>query len=318
MPSPSRCLTAGDAFALVRDLAVQPTSSPRVGLELEWLTYAVDDRTRRVSLAELEPVCSRLDGRLPCDSGLTLEPGGQVEISTRPFDAVGDAIDAARTDAAVLRAALADHGIDMVAAGLDRDRAPERILDTARYRAMQTYFDATGAAGRTMMCNTASMQINVDVVGDPRDAWQAAHAVAASLANGHGDSCPNRRDVWTRIDATRTAPVGGTDPGEAWAAYAMAARVMFIRVSADDCVPILDRTTLADWIARGHPLGWPTESDVLEHLTTLFPPVRPRGFLELRTIDALDDGTWPAVAELAVSMLLDGPARRDLLEDACR
>ena len=269
-------------------------------------------------MAEIEPVFSRLNGHLPCHSGLTLEPGGQVEISTRPFDAIDDAIDAARTDAAVLRTTLADHGIDMVATGLDRERMPLRILDTARYRAMQTYFDSAGFAGRTMMCNTASMQINIDVDGDARDAWQAAHAVATLLGDQHGGPCPNRREIWACIDATRTSAVGGSEPGDAWATYALAARVMFIRSSADDCIPILDGTTLADWVEHGHPLGWPTEADVLEHLTTLFPPVRPRGFLELRTIDALDDATWPVVAELAVSMLLDGPARRDLLEHACR
>jgi glutamate--cysteine ligase len=81
---------------------------------------------------------------------------------------------------------------------------------------------------------------------------------------------------------------------------------------------VLEGMTLCDWLERGNDLGWPTEADVLEHLTTLFPPVRPRGFLELRTLDALDDDRWPAVAEMAVSLLLDGPARRELLEHACR
>jgi len=318
VPSPTRCLTAGDVFTFVRDLAIQPTSSPRVGLELEWLTYPAADRARRISLAELEPVVARLNGRLPCHSSLTVEPGGQLEISTRPFDSVGDAIDAAQTDAAALRVALDDHGIEMVAAGLDRERVPQRILDTARYRAMQTYFDASGWAGRTMMCNTASIQINVDVDGDAADAWRAAHLVADLLGQQHAGPCPNRSDIWSRIDRTRTAAVAGSDPREAWAAYALDARVMFIRLGADECLPILDGTRLIDWIERGHALGWPTDADVLEHLTTLFPPVRPRGFLELRTIDALADGQWPAVVEMAVSLMLDGPARRDLLEHAWR
>src|SRR5207247_12883 len=82
----------------------------------------------------------------------------------------------------------------------------------------------------------------------------------------------------------------------------------FIRAGSDECIPILDGLTLAEWVEHGHALGWPTDADVLEHLTTLFPPVRPRGFLELRTIDSLGDAEWPAVAETAVSLLLDGPA----------
>ena len=319
MPSPSRCLTAGDAFCFVRDLAVhQPTGSPRVGLELEWLTFPTIDRSQRVDPTALTPVLDALEGVLPCSSRLTVEPGGQVEISTLPCDSVGDAIDAARTDTATVRSALRDEGIEIVGAGLDRCRPPSRVVDTPRYRAMETYFDQAGSEGRTMMCNSASMQINVDFDGDACEAWQAANLVASTLGARFSEPSPNRLDVWSRIDRTRTAPVGGHDPGEAWATYALDARVMFIRGDDDECVPVLDGTTFTDWIGHGHPLGWPTPADLAEHLTTLFPPVRPRGFLELRTIDALDDSLWPVAAEAAVAMLLDGPQRRAALELACR
>lgn len=319
MPSPSRCLTAGDAFCLVRDLAVQPpTGSPRVGLELEWLTFPIADPTRRVDLTALTNALDALGGTLPCGSRLTIEPGGQVEVSTLPFDAVGDAIDAVRTDAARVRSGLHDHGIELVGAGLDRCRPPERIVDTSRYRAMERYFDHAGPEGRTMMCNSASMQINVDFDGDAREAWRGANLVAPMLGARFSEPSPNRLDVWSRIDRSRTSPVIGDDPGEAWAAYALAARVMFIRCSADDCLAVLDGTTFSEWIDNGHPLGWPTEADLTEHLTTLFPPVRPRGYLELRSIDALGDDRWPMAAELAVTSLLDGPQRRAALEYACR
>src|SRR4051812_7679804 len=99
MPSPSRCLTAGDALQLVRDLAVhQPTGSPRVGLELEWLTFPIADRTERIGLDVLSPVLASLDGALPYGSRLTVEPGGQLEISTLAFDHVDEAIHAAHAD----------------------------------------------------------------------------------------------------------------------------------------------------------------------------------------------------------------------------
>jgi glutamate--cysteine ligase len=319
VPSPSRCLTAGDAFCFVRDLAVHaPTGSPRVGLELEWLTFPIADPRQRVDLTDLGPALDTLGRALPCGSRLTIEPGGQVEISTPPCDSVADAIDAARTDTARVRGALLDHGIQLVGAGLDRCRPPTRVVDTPRYRAMETYFDHAGPEGRTMMCNSASMQINVDFDGDAREAWRAANLVAPALGARFSEPSPNRLAVWSRIDHTRTAPVIGDDPREAWATYALAARVMFIRQNDDDCLPILDGTTFCEWIERGHPLGWPTEADLAEHLTTLFPPVRPRGYLELRSIDALDDDRWPAAAEMAVAMLLDGPERRAALELACR
>lgn len=319
MPSPSRCLTAGDAFCFVRDLAVHPpTGAPRVGLELEWLTFPTADRARRVSLKDLSPALDTLHAALPCGSRITIEPGGQIEISTLPCSSVADAIDAARTDVAVVRATLRAAGIEMVGAALDRCRAPQRVVDSARYRAMETYFDHAGPEGRTMMCNSASMQINIDFDGDPRQAWRAANLAASIVGAQFCEPSPNRLDLWSRIDRTRTAPVNGHDPGDAWATYALAARVMFIRVAADECVAVLDGTTFAGWIERGHALGWPTETDLAEHLTTLFPPVRPRGWLELRTIDALDDDRWPAAAEMAVGMVLDGPERRAALELACR
>jgi glutamate--cysteine ligase len=289
-----------------------------VGLELEWLTFPFDDPTRRVDLHELRPVLDALDGRLPCHSALSVEPGGQLEISTRPFDAVSDAIDAARTDAARLRDALAGIGVELVGRGLDCHRAPARVVDTARYRAMEAYFDHAGVDGRTMMCNSASIQINVDFDGDVRDAWRAAHVVAGSLHARGSTPAPNRLDVWSRIDATRTAAVGGTDPRTAWPAYAFDARVMFIRIGPDDCEPVLGHFRFRDWIEHGHPLGWPTEADLREHLTTLFPPVRPRGFLEIRTLDACADDEWPALAEHAIGLLLDGPGRDEILERACR
>lgn len=319
MPSPSRCLTAGDAFCFVRDLAVhQPTGAPRVGLELEWLTFSSADATRRVDLTDLTPALDALTGALPCDSRLTVEPGGQVEISTLPCASVADAIDAARTDTAVVRTSLLDAGIELVGAGLDRCRPPTRVLDTPRYRAMEQYFDSFGRDGRVMMCNSASMQINVDFDGDVGEAWRAANVVAPMLGARFSEPGANRLGVWSRIDHTRTAAVGGDEPGDAWASYALAARVMFIRRDDSECVPVLDGTTFREWIKRGHPLGWPTEADLTEHLTTLFPPVRPRGYLEVRTLDALDDSRWPDAAQVAVSMLLDGPQRRAALELACR
>jgi glutamate--cysteine ligase len=312
-------LTAGDAFCFVRDLAVhEPTGTPRIGLELEWLTFPTADRSRRVELTDLTPTLHALAGMLPCGSRVTVEPGGQVEISTPACDSVADAIDAARADVAVVRGVLHDNGIETTGAGLDRSRPPARVVDSPRYRAMETYFDHAGPEGRTMMCNSASMQINVDFDGDVREAWRAANLVAPMLGARFSEPSPNRLDLWSRIDRTRSAPVVGDDPGEAWATYALAARVMFIRRSDDECIAVLDGTTFRDWIERGHALGWPTEADLAEHLTTLFPPVRPRGYLELRTIDALDDSQWPVAAETAVAMLLDGPARRTALELTCR
>ena len=64
--------------------------------------------------------------------------------------------------------------------------------------------------------------------------------------------------------------------------------------------------TFGQWVADGHRLGWPTVNDIRYHMTTLFPPVRPRGWLELRMIDALPEEWWP-VAVAVTTALLDDP-----------
>ena len=59
------------------------------------------------------------------------------------------------------------------------------------------------------------------------------------------------------------------------------------------------------WIVDGHALGWPTLDDLAYHVTTLFPPVRPRGWLELRMIDALPEQWWPVAVAVTVALLDD-------------
>ena len=59
----------------------------------------------------------------------------------------------------------------------------------------------------------------------------------------------------------------------------------------------------------------PTAADLDYHLTTLFPPVRPRGFLEIRYLDSLPDSLWPAVVFL-LATLLDDPAAASMAAEA--
>jgi glutamate--cysteine ligase len=64
----------------------------------------------------------------------------------------------------------------------------------------------------------------------------------------------------------------------------------------------------ADWVTGAAPLGGrrPTTADLDYHLTTLFPPVRPRGYLEIRYLDAAPEPWWPALAAVT-AVLLDDP-----------
>jgi glutamate--cysteine ligase len=195
---------------------------------------------------------------------------------------------------------------------------------------MEAYFEGDGGAGLSMMCATASIQVNLDL-GDPADVarrWRMAHALGPVLVAAFANSPlaagvptgarSSRQQVWAVLDRTRSAPaLSGLPPADAWARYALAARVMLVRAGAADYRPVRDDLTFAAWMAEGHELGYPTDADFAYHLTTLFPPVRPKGWLELRMIDALP-GPWWQVALAVTTALLDDPEALDTAERTCR
>lgn len=321
MPAPTRVLTTADVHRYVDEQVFPTTASdgrgtPRVGIELEWITVARDGSpSDPTTIGGLLPP-------LPGASRITFEPGGQLELSGPPAP-LGAAIDAMRADTASVRAALADAGIDLVGAGIDSRRDVERVLRLPRYAAMEAYFDTAWPAGRTMMRNTASIQVNVDIGGpgdvDPR--WHLAHdlgpVLTACFANSPFDASgtpsgfrSTRAAVWHAIDPGRTASARGVDrtsvANRDWARYVLAAPVMMVRVDETRCEPAVSAPrSFEQWMADGHDLGWPTLDDLAYHVTTLFPPVRPRGWLELRMIDALPEEWWPVAVAVTVALLDD-------------
>jgi glutamate--cysteine ligase len=87
----------------------------------------------------------------------------------------------------------------------------------------------------------------------------------------------------------------------------MNANVMLIRADADRYVALDRPLRLADWLDRGHDLGWPTLDDVGYHVSTLFPPVRAKGWLELRMLDALDEPWWEVAVAITAALMDGGP-----------
>jgi glutamate--cysteine ligase len=127
-----------------------------------------------------------------------------------------------------------------------------------------------------------------------------------------------RQRVWGDLDQARCGPLlGGRDPAGEWAAYALSAPVMLVR-DEHGATPVRGRASFADWITGQVELGGrrPTAEDLDYHLTTLFPPVRPRGFLEVRYLDAAPEPWWPALAAVTTT-LLDDPAAADVAAAAC-
>ena len=324
MPAPSPVLTVADVHRYVDEQVFGAPADRRttghVGIELEWIVVDRDGGTcTPARLAELLP-------RLPGDSRLTFEPGGQLELSGPPAPGLAAALAAMRADTATVRDALEPAGIELVGAGVDTRRDIARVLHEPRYAAMEEYFDRAWPAGRIMMRNTASVQVNVDVgAPDTIDArWHLAHdlgpLLTACFANSPFDAGgrpsgfrSTRAAVWHAIDPARTASARRepASPARAdWARYVLDAPVMMVRVDDDHSVAVGTPESFEAWVVEGHTLGWPTVDDLLYHTTTLFPPVRPRGWLELRMIDALPEEWWPVAVAVAVALLDDPDAAR--------
>ncbi|MFE7123076.1 ergothioneine biosynthesis glutamate--cysteine ligase EgtA [Streptomyces sp. NPDC057617] len=314
-------LGENDAEELLRGICFK-TGPPRtVGVELEWLVHDLHSPERPVPARRLSEAFDGLR-TLRLRSALTFEPGGQLELSSAPAASLMECITSTAADLALVRAALRTAGLTLAGLGQDPWHSPGRLLREPRYDAMETYLDRIGPAGRAMMRSTASIQVCLDAgheepgpLGYGRR-WQLAHLLGAVLVAAFANSPmrerrptgwrSNRQALWAQLDPPRTsAPSARYEPRAGWAAHALDAPVMCIRAPEGPwAVP--DGLTFRDWIRSGLPRP-PVRADLDYHLTTLFPPVRPRGHLELRMIDAQpgEDG-W--MVPLAVTTaLFDDP-----------
>ena len=305
-----------------------------VGLEMEAHCFDPVDPYRRPSWDEITEVREQLPA-LPGGSTVTVEPGGAIELSGPPEDGIVAAIGSMNNDQAVLRKAFADVGLGLVYLGADPLRVPRRVNPGARYVAMEDFFTSSDseAAGARMMTSTASIQVNLDA--GPRAGWAArvrlAHALGPTMI-AIGANSPmlggeftgwvsTRQRVWGQMDSARCGPIlgaSGDDPGTDWARYALKAPVMMLNnPDASKTSAVTHWVPFADWADGRTLLGdrRPTIADLEYHLTTLFPPVRPRRWLEIRYLDSMPDDYWPAVVFTLVA-LLDDPVAAGIAAEA--
>jgi glutamate--cysteine ligase len=236
----------------------------------------------------------------------SFEPGGQLELSLAPRPTVGALVhDLGR----LLRRAAAiasAQGVRLEAVGLNPYHSCADVplrLRTPRYLAMQRMFDEVGPAGRRMMRLTASLQITIDMLPGcaGNEQWLVANLagppLAAAFANsGMAEGRPAgiagaRTRVWQNADLRRTGYDGRhmdlLDPVGAYAAFAAAAPRLPIQEA--------ERPSY--------------------HLSTLFPPVRPRGgYLEVRYLDAQPLGRIGEAVATVAALLYDPQARHDALD----
>jgi glutamate--cysteine ligase len=271
---------------LVADLFSRGRRTTRVAIEQEFLV--ADAATGAAVPIDLVRQAARTAHAAPY---VGFEPGGQLELSLPCTPDPAGALGALTDD---LRQRLAVAGVRIDA--LPCDSRPEHEvplqLTTPRYVAMQRHFDTIGPAGRRMMRRTASTQICLDWWPGEAGAEQwrvlnlAGPYLAARFARSSGRD--GRLTTWLDVDPDRT----GFDD----------------RLLLDDD-PV---TSYADFAAGAGVFV----TGLADHLTTLFPPVRPRAtYLEVRFLDAQEPGAvGPVVAALA-NLLYDDEFRRRSLRE---
>jgi glutamate--cysteine ligase len=334
-------LTVDDAYARSHQVALSPSVIGAVGLEIESHLVDLDSVADRVAWDRVDPmldtVCAAA-GR----AAVTLEPGGQLELSGPPASGILSTVTELCHDGQRASDALAELRLGTAPAGADPLRPPRRVNPRPRYRAMEQHYAATGRAApaAVMMNSTAAMQVNLEA--GPEDGWPErvarAHRLGPTLVAISASSpwlCGRdtgwksaRQRAWAGLDARACGPVPGCvapdpasdaalDPASAWARYALRAPVAFVRTSGDDVAAVRTSVPFERWASGKVRLGGrtPTAADLDVHLTTLFPPVRLRGYLELRYIDMTAPRWWPAIAAVATT-LMDDPVASDMAADA--
>jgi len=305
--SPAETELRRQVGALFHPLAVVATgAAPCVGFELE--LFVLEDGPARSTSIPIDRIRSALasDPGLVDAATVTFEPGGQLELSPAPRSSVAALIADGDVLLRRVREALARDGLAIETGGIDRWRTTDQLgLQVAkdRYLVMQRHFDSIGPAGRRMMRQTAALQVCVDLLPGRagRRQWVAANVVGPALAAAFRNPAgpDNRTRIWQEVDRSRTgfdgAQLDCDRPADAYAAFALGAEAMPLE-RASDSAALPFRQSFGAWASENG--DRPDEADVAHHLTTLFPPVRPRRYLEVRYLDA------PSIERLAEAVIL--------------
>jgi glutamate--cysteine ligase len=272
------------------------------------------------------------DGRIIAaqKSGLTvsIEPGGQIELSGRPFADVH--VVAAELDRHLekCREIARDVGVEFLATGYRPFGTPATTpwMPKHRYEVMRPFLAARGRLAPDMMAMTASAQASFDFSG-PQDmaeklrvALAIQPAVAALFANApivNGRACgwkSFRVAVWQEVDPARQGtlpfafePGFEEDPYRRYVEWALDVPMVFLRRRGGYLSP--GGRTFREFLAGGIGDERPTLLDWEDHLTTLFPDVRVKGVVEVRAADACDAAHTKALIALWKGILYDRDAR---------
>jgi glutamate--cysteine ligase len=321
----------------------KPRAHFRVGTEHEKFAFTVDEH-RPVPYAGRRSIRSLLEGMqhllgwepileegniigmfdVTGGGAISLEPGGQFELSGAPVKTVHQTAAELFAHLAQLREVAKPLGIGFLGLGMTPNwtRADMPVMPKGRYKIMTAYMPKVGRLGLDMMYRTCTVQVNLDfsseadMVKKLRVSLALQPIATALFANSpFTDGKPNgflsfRSHVWTDTDNARTGMLPWAfEQGmgfERWVDYALDVPMYFVK-RGDKYVDVAGESfrDFMEGKLAALPGERPTMSDWANHLTTIFPEVRLKRFLEMR---GADGGPWrrlPSLAAFWVGLLYD-------------
>jgi len=264
----------------------------------------------------------------PDKASISLEPGGQFELSGAPVRTIHDTCIETSNHLNLMKSITEPLNIGMLGMGFHpqwkRDDVP--WMPKGRYAIMRDYMQKVGTLGQDMMLRTCTVQVNLDFESEAdmvqkfRVALALQPIATALFANSpFTEGKPNgfasyRANIWTDTDPDRTGVlpfVFESDMGFAsWVDYILDVPMYFVRRNGE-YVNTAGRSFRAfmDGKLPELPGERPTMDDWADHMTTAFPEVRLKHFLEMR---GADGGRWChlcALPALWVGLLYDNDAQ---------
>jgi len=261
------------------------------------------------------------------DGTISLEPAGQLELSGAPLDNLHETCSETGRHLTQVKAIGDRLGLGFLGLGMwpDKTRAALPIMPKGRYAIMLRHMPRVGSLGLDMMLRTCTIQVNLDYASEARMVKMFRVSLAlqplatALFANSpFTEGKPNgylsyRSHIWSDTDPARTGMLPFVfEDGfgyERYADYALDVPMYFVFRDGEyiDAAGQSFRDFLKGELPA-LPGERPRMSDWSDHLSTAFPEVRMKSFLEMR---GADGGPWSRICALPalwVGLLYDDGA----------
>ena len=255
---------------------------------------------------------------------ISLEPGGQFELSGAPLATLHETEAELQAHLADVKAVAAPHDIGFVALGASPlwTRAETPVMPKGRYKIMANYMPKVGTMGLDMMFRTCTVQVNLDFASEADMVRKLRVSLALQpLSTALFASSPflerklngfqsMRSEIWRDTDKARSGMLAfAFDEGMSYEGYVdWALDVPMYFVKRGDTYHDVAGASFRDLLAGRLPQlpgEKATMSDWANHLSTLFPEVRLKRFLEMRGCDAGPPDMLAAMPAFWVGLLYD-------------